>query len=296
MKQIRLYLYITLGVFLALFIVGTFLDLQINQALFSNKNTFGLVVSVIGTTPGYGMFAVIGGGFLTLFFKKQEYKKWIRILFLVACIGCLGASTYFAGREYFGPNGFYWVASSFWGYLIALPVMVGLTYLGFSLMKNVDNKYLWIILLVALVAFAFALTAGVTLFKVIFHRPRYRAIFLEYPNIPYYAWYERCSSYKGYMASFGLTSEEFKSFPSGHAAASMGVPLIALFLPLIDEKYKKYRLPVFIGGLVFALLVMFSRMLVGAHFLSDVSMGALLVTICMVIGVEILRSLKKFNL
>ena len=296
MKQIRLYLYITLGVFLALFIVGTFLDLQINQALFSNKNTFGLVVSVIGTTPGYGMFAIIGGGFLTLFFKKEEYKKWIRILFLVACIGCLGASTYFAGREYFGPNGFYWVASSFWGYFIAFPVMVGLTYLGFSLMKNVDNKYLWIILLVALVAFAFALTAGVTLFKSIFHRPRYRTIMAEYPNIPYFAWYERCSSYKGYMASFGLTSEEFKSFPSGHAAASMGVPLIALFLPIIDEKYRKYRLPVFIGGFVFALLVMFSRMLVGAHFLSDVSMGAMLVAICMVIGVEILHSLKKYNL
>ena len=81
--------------------------------------------------------------------------------------------------------------------------MVGLTYLGFSLMRNVDIKYLWIILLVALVAFAFALTAGVTLFKVIFHRPRYRAIMEAYPNIPYYAWYERCSNYKGYMSSFG---------------------------------------------------------------------------------------------
>ena len=34
MKQMRLYLYITLGVFLALFIVGTFLDLQINTAIF----------------------------------------------------------------------------------------------------------------------------------------------------------------------------------------------------------------------------------------------------------------------
>ena len=296
MKQIRLYLYITLGVFLALFIVGTFLDLQINQALFSDKNTFGLVVSVIGTTPGYGMFALIGGGFLTYFFRKEEYKTGIRVLFLIATLGCLGASTYFAGREFFGPNGFYWVAKGFWGYFISLPIMVGITYLGFRLMKNVDNKYLWIILLVALVAFAFALTAGVTLFKVIFHRPRYRAIMAEYPNLPYFAWYERCSNYKGYMESFSLTSEEFKSFPSGHAGASMGVPFIAVFLPLVDEKFRKYRLPLFICGLAFSLLVMFARMLVGAHYLSDVAMGAILVGVCMVIGSEVLRGLKKFNL
>ena len=109
MKQMRLYLYITLGVFLSLFIVGTFLDYRINNALFSNNNTFGLIVSVIGTTPGYGMFAIIGGGFLSLFFKKSEYKTWMRVFFLIACLGCLGASTYFAGREFFGANGFYWV-------------------------------------------------------------------------------------------------------------------------------------------------------------------------------------------
>lgn len=294
MKQMRLYLYITFGVFLSLFIVGTFLDLQINTALYSNRNTFGLIISAIGTTPGYGMFAIIGGGFLTLFFKKEEYKTWMRVLFIIATLGCLGASTYFAGREFFGPNGFYWAARSFYGYFISLPVMVGLTYFGYRLMRNVDNKNLWIILLVALVAFAFALTAGVTLFKVIFHRPRFRAI--ESTMIPYYPWYERCANYKEYMQTFGLDSEEFKSFPSGHAAASMGVPLIAIFLPLIDEKYKKYRLPVFVCGLVFSLLVMFSRLLVGAHYLSDVSMGAIIVSICMIAGIEIIRSLKKFNL
>lgn len=297
MKQIRLYLFITLGAFLALFIVGTFLDLQINTGLYSDKNTFGLIVSVVGTTPGYGMFAIMGGGFLSLFLKKEEYPTWARVLFVIAILGCLGSSTYFAGREFFGPNGFYWVVKkSFWGYFISFPIMVGFTYLGYRLMRNVENKYLWVLLLVLIAAFALALTGGVTLLKVIFHRPRYRAIEGTGSLIPYYAWYERCSDYKGYMTTFGLTSEEFKSFPSGHAGASMGLPLIAIFLPLIDEKYRKYRLPIFVCGLAFSLLVMFSRMLVGAHYMSDVAMGAMLVAICMIIGAEVLRSLKKFNL
>lgn len=293
MKQMRLYLYITLGAFLALFIVGTFVDFQINRDLFSQNNTFGLIISVIGTTPGYGMFAIIGGGFLTLFLKKNEYKTWMRVFFLVATLACLGSSTYFAGREFFGPNGFYWAAKRFWGYFIAFPVMASLTYVGYLLMRNVDNKNLWIILLVVLAAFVLALTGGVSLFKVIFHRPRYRALYGTL--VPYHAWYERCANYKELMDKFHLTSEEFKSFPSGHAAAAMGVPMIALFLPYIDEKYRKYRLPVFVGGLVFALLVMFCRMLVGAHYLSDVSMGSILVVICMIVAFEVLRILKKLK-
>jgi membrane-associated phospholipid phosphatase len=268
-------------------------DFQINQGLFSQNNTFGLIISVIGTTPGYGMFAIIGGGFLTLFFKKNEYKTWMRVFFLVATLACLGSSTYFAGREFFGPNGFYWVAKRFWGYFIAFPVMALLTYVGYLLMRNVDNKNLWIILLVVLAAFVLALTGGVTLFKVIFHRPRYRALYGT--TVPYCAWYERCADYKSWMAVWHLSSEEFKSFPSGHAAAAMGVPMIALFLPYIDEKYRKYRLPVFAGGLVFALLVMFCRMLVGAHYLSDVSMGSILVVICMIVAFEVLRILKKLK-
>ena len=294
MKQMRLYLYLTLGVFLALFIVGTFLDYQISSALFDDKNTFGLIVSVIGPTLGYGMIAVIGGGFFALFYRKEDYPTWMRVFFMVGVLACLGAATFFAGREFFGPNGFYWVAKKFWGYFIAFPAMVGLEYLGYLLIRKAENKDIWILLFVVLVAFVFALTAGVTVFKVTFHRPRFRTIVPT--GIEYYPWYERCTSYKGLMETYNLTSEEFKSFPSGHSAYTMGVPLMAVFLPLVDQKYTKYRLPIFFGGLAFSMLVMFTRLLVGAHFLSDVSMGAIIVTVCMIIALEILRSLKKFNI
>lgn len=49
--KMRVILYVTLGIFLCTFIIGTFLDLKISDALFRDRNTFGLVVSVIGTTP-----------------------------------------------------------------------------------------------------------------------------------------------------------------------------------------------------------------------------------------------------
>lgn len=294
MKQIRLYLYITLGVFLALFIVGTFVDFQLSTAVFSNKNTFGLVVSVLEGLFGYGIIAFMGGGLLSLFFKKESFPKWGRVLFLLGAIGCLGLTTYFAGNEYFGLNGFYWAAKTFYGYFISLPVMAGITFLGFLFFKKVENPNLWIILVVILVVYAIAILAGSALIKIIFHRPRFRSV-IAYDEIKFLPWYVRCTNYKDLMNTYGLASEEFKSFPSGHATRAIALPAVMVFLPLIDEKYRKYRLPLFIGGLVIALLIMFCRILVGAHYLSDVSMGAIITLLLFVIGLEILRSTKKIN-
>ncbi len=291
-KRTRFILYGALIVFACLFMVGTFLDEQINDALFHDKNTFGLIVSVIGTTPGYGVFSILGGGLLALGLRK-DYKTWMRVLLIVGSAVCLGLSTYFAGREFFGPNGFYWVASRFWGYFIAFPAMCGLTYLGYVIFKGNDYKYLWIVILILIAAFAIALTAGVSLFKVIFHRPRFRAVMGS--ALDYYPWYERCGNYKELMEINGLAEEEFKSFPSGHAASSIGFPLFALFLPLFSKKYAKWSLPAFGCGLAFALLVMFSRLFVGAHYLSDVSMGSMITLVFFIVAFEVIFNNKKLN-
>lgn len=240
------------------------------------------------------MIAFIGGGLLVFGLRKQECKTWMRVCFIISTLVCLGSSIFFAGREFFGPNGFYWVAHRAWGYLIAFPAMVGFTYLGYLLCKDTQNKNLWIVLLIVLAAFVIALTAGVSLIKVIYHRPRFRAVVND--GLDYYPWYIRCSDYHKLMKEYLVDSEEFKSFPSGHAASAMGFALVPLFLPVVDKKYEKVQLPVFLCGLAFALLVMFSRMLVGAHYLSDVSMGALLTTLLIYIAFEVIRSSKKLTI
>lgn len=295
MKQMRLYLYITFGAFLALFIVGTFVDFQLSSAIYSSRNTFGLVVSVLEGVFGYGIIALMGGGLLSLFFKKEAFPKWGRILFLIGSIFCLGITTYFSGNEYFGLNGFYWVAKTFYGYFISFPIMALLTYLGYLFFKKVDNPNLWIILVTFLICYAIAIVAGSLLIKIIFHRPRFRSVF-SYEEIKFLPWYVRCTNYKDLMKTYGLASEEFKSFPSGHATRIISLPVVMVLLPLIDKKYTKYRLPLFICGLIIALLVMFSRILVGAHYLSDVSMGAIITILLFIAGLETIRATKKINL
>ena len=292
-KKRNLVLFILIGFFLCLFIVGSFFDYQINHALFHDKDTFGLVISVLGTIPGYAMFSFIGGGALA-YAKNKEYKTWIRIIFLISGIICYGSSVFFSGREFFGLNGFTNATSDLVGYAMMVPVMAGVVFLGFRLTSKSENKNLWIIYLVLLVALIIALVPGTSLLKVIFHRPRFRSVMGA--EVEYYQWYQPCSNYKEMMEIYNLPKEEFKSFPSGHASSSIAFPLFVLFLPLIDKKYDKLVLPLFIAGLTWSFLVMFCRMLVGAHYLSDVSMGALITTVCLLIASFVLKNIKKLSI
>ena len=291
-KSSKIIMFSMLGFFLCLFIVGTFFDLQINEAIFHNKDTFGLVISVLGTIPGYAMFAFIGGGALSYGVNK-EYKTWIRVISFISCAGCYFASIYFAGREFFGPNGFYHYVSDLVGFAMMVPVMGAVVYLGFRLTKKSENKNLWIVYLVLFVALVIALVPGTTLLKVIFNRPRFRSV--STCEMEYYPWYTAVRNRAELMDLYNIEKEEFKSFPSGHASSSIAFPLFVLFLPYINKDYKKYVLPLFIGGLAWALLVMFARMYVGAHYLSDVSMGAILTTVCILIGALILSNSKKVS-
>ena len=77
----------------------------------------------------------------------------------------------------------------------------------------------------------------------------------------------------------GIDWNDFRSFPSGHALQSMG---LIFALPPLAEVYdclKDKKTVLFAAGTVFGVLVCFSRMVMGAHFLSDVSMGSLLAVI-----------------
>lgn len=291
MKKMRLHIYIILGIFVVGFILGSIVDLQLSNAIFSRDNGFGLFMSAIGTLPGYMILAVLGGGFLSLGFSKS-YKTAIRFIFFVLTVALLGCAIFFSGTKFFGPNGFTNEKIKWVGYFIVLPITVGCGYLGYVLVNKSETKYLWIVLGVMALFIFLALVPGATLLKSIFHRPRYRTLVL-YDGIDFHNWWQRCSNYKALMEQYGIISEEFKSFPSVHAGAGTVFLLGVSALPLLDKKYERLQLPLFYGGLAWVLLVSFTRILVGAHFLSDVSMGGILTSVFMLANNEVLIALNK---
>lgn len=280
-----------IALLLALFITGTFVDFEINKAIFSAKHPATISISVISNTLGYGMFAFLGGG-VFYFGKTYNLKKQFKILLYVGSIILYGCGVFFAGREVFGENGFHSAAPGFVGYLIVAPIDALFLWFGYKVVCKTDNPHLWVTYLVLVIAISIVFLLLVTATKSIMHRPRYRGIY-EYGYDLYYPWYTRCSNYKELMEIYDLSKEEFKSFPSGHSASAMLIPMYSLFLVNIKKNYLKASKIIFPISFAFGLTVMFSRMHIGAHYLSDVSFGALMSVTMFFISSLVLTNIYK---
>lgn len=295
MKKITTHIYIVSIIALVAFVVGSFFDYQINSTLFHNKDAFGLTISVLGTIPGYGVLAFIGGGFLFFGIKKElPHDVWKVVMYLMAFL-CFWFAVYFTGKEFFGPNGFDGV-KLFWGFFIATPIDIGIAILGYFITSKTDNDKVWVIYLLIALLYIIVLLGGVTLLKSIMHRPRYRVLVEgEIPGVDYHAWYERFSEYRQLVKDGVISNalkEEFKSFPSGHAGSSACFMMSMIFLPSINKKYERLQIPMFYAGLAWTLLVSFARMYVGAHYMSDVAMGSILAVLFFYIGKIVADNLK----
>ena len=77
-------------------------------------------------------------------------------------------------------------------------------------------------------------------------------------------------------ALLGVAAGEFRSFPSGHTANASCLMLLSL-LPKICPKLTGRQTLLFSIGFLWALLVAFSRITVGAHFLTDTAAGCAIV-------------------
>lgn len=104
----------------------------------------------------------------------------------------------------------------------------------------------------------------INVIKMLWGRQRYRS--MDDPLTQFSMWF---------IPQGLTTNNEFMSFPSGHSANSASIIWITL-LPLVFNKLKgKENLMIMIAG-IWTLCVMFSRIIVGAHFASDVTMGMLI--------------------
>ncbi len=294
MKTMRLPLLISLSITIVGVILGSFFDLNISKTIADTSNIFGITVSTIGPTIGFAFLAMMGGGFIA-FALKGKYHLFLKIFFYIMATLCLGASIYFSGKEYFEINGFNMPEITWVGYLIVLLPECGALVGGYYLFKDCENNNMWIILCIVCAVILLTLVGGVTLLKNIMHRPRYRLISNPDLTISFHNWWEPLKEYKDLISQYNLSKDDFKSFPSGHASEA-SIPLVIItFLPLANRKYSKYQLPIYIVSFAFLLLIMFVRILVGAHFLSDVSMGAALMILFTFIANEIVIKCKSLQ-
>lgn len=295
MKTMRIPLLIAWGVAVIGIILGSFFDLQISTAIASPNNSFALAISAVGPTFGFAGVSLIGGGFIALALKGK-YHIALKILFYALALACFGVSIYYPGREYFGINGFYGAAPEWAGYFIVLLPAIGGIIGGYFLFKDFQNKNLWIVLLIIVALLLVALLVVIPTLKDNMHRPRYRFLMDGHQDM-FHKWFEPFKEYKNYIASNpSIPHDNFKSYPSGHTAEASILLVTITFLPLANKKYEKIQLPLFIGACALVVIVAFARILAAAHFLSDVSFGAVITITLLLIANEIVMRIKALQI
>lgn len=275
---IVLYSLIALGI-----IFGSFFDLQIDQALYSPHNGFGVFMAALGENTIYLALGFLGGLLLN-FELKRDTLLWRRILLIVIGLGATAFGVYYGGKAIISINAYNIPDKWYVGYPIALVAVLGAYAGGFFFGGRCDNPHA-IRDAVSLIVVFFVAYLTTNLIKSLNARPRFRwlvgetegayASSLDY----FHNWWSSASAFRDEVLKVdaGL-AEEFKSFPSGHVTSAMAAVVILSYLPRFDSKLMKWQNLFFLLGVAYVVIEAFSRMLIGAHFLSDVSFAALIGT------------------
>ena len=278
----RYHLLIIIGVLLVGFVLGSFFDLQIDKALWSENNPFGLIMASFGVYPCYAGLAFVGGGLMSTTIKRKELPLWGKIICYFLSGLALVMAVYLCGGEWPSVNGYNVPQLEWLSFLIAGIVFAGVYTYAFFVCRKGDTKQIWSVLLVMVTIFTVALLPAGFVIKLIIHRPRYRYL-VRTGVLPFYNWWENCANYKDYIGGhidgFPITKEDFKSFPSGHSGTGMIMAMFLAYAPIFFNKLKGKETIMFYIGVLWGLTMMFSRMLVGAHYLTDTCMGSLIVMV-----------------
>lgn len=274
-KKIKyLSFYIIFAFTIILILIGTFFDLEIASMMYiSRDNAICKFFAGVGIGLPFLVYPIFGGYLFSDALYHQE-KKILRLLLLCYGIGMTLCSYYVAVHEFCSYDA-YNITKNWIVFLIVLPIVIGLFIIGY--IKGIDNKVnnIWIVLCLTAIVVVITYIGFVKMFKNVMNRPRYREMIDGKLSIDlFHKFFEPFKETK-YYVSMGVRKEEFESFPSGHASASCLMIMMLSYLPIVFKKLESKRKLLFYIGLVYCILISITRMLVGAHFLTDICFGFL---------------------
>lgn len=258
---------------LALFVTVSFFDLPITQTLYDPTNFFGRLFEFIGEQP----FQLIGviASFLLFRFRDKSTKVrnvlyGILFVFLAVFFAVYAGGQFFSYAKDLSAN-----PKDFWQALpIALFLVIFILYMvagaliaHYLKVENEKDVFAFALGVVILYVLVWVVMTGL---KTIWQRPRWR--YLVSATVDPAA---RFKSVWQPSPAWPFRSN-YASFPSGHTMNAVGTLCLTTFF----STHMKIGKPIYyrIGGYLWAFLVALSRIIVGAHFASDVTMGFLLGT------------------
>lgn len=249
---------------LILLLIGSCFDEQISTILYHPQNSIGVLMASYGQLPA--MLCCASGGILMITIADMKKKAramgcWIGgvLLNLFAVIGItMDPMLYIEGM-------------SVWLSLVIALLLVAVTdILILKLSKQAERKQIKYFIIIV-VGTMFLEMILINLIKIPWGRPRMRMIAVQ-PEAAFQPWWVIGSEMKDTLMVMGGAAEEFKSFPSGHSGNAACALLLSI-LPLICSRLKGKETILMASGILFTLIVAGSRIVMGAHFLSDITVG-----------------------
>lgn len=283
-KQTTVSTTVVTAVLLALTVCGSIWDYEIAEAVYRgqmpSENIFGVIFSYIGVIPTFVGWSFLGASIFYLSKKQIENTRKRRLLMAFAVLLFLLSFFYFCNTIYYSNTNTIEIHFAV-AYLIGIAVIVIAAYVGYKLSaKSDDGKLLYKLLFLAAVSLVALLIISTA--KELMSRPRFRFV-LAMDNTDYFiSWWQGGRSIRESLGA-DIVTDEFASFPSGHSAYSM----FAIFLfPALGDYVRgleKWKPHLFVLGFLWWAVTAFSRMTVGAHYLTDVTIAGLVTIISYVI-------------
>ena len=275
-KQSHISICAVAAILLGLTICGSLWDLEIANAVYLGQmpaeNMFGIIVSYIGVIPTFVGWSFLGASILCLAKKQTADTKKRRQQIGFAILLFVLSFFYFCNTLYISNANAFKVHFAV-AYPMGIAVIYTAAHLGYKLsVKSEDRGLLNSALFLAAVSLVTLLIISCA--KEMMCRPRFRFV-LAADNIDYFRnWWQNGRELKASLAADTVT-DEFASFPSGHSAYAMFAIFIFPALGDYVQSLRKFKPHLFALGFVWWAVTAFSRLTVGAHYLTDVTVAGL---------------------
>lgn len=251
-------------------VAASFYDLKIDIALNNPDNPFAVWLYRTGEFPSRLICPLAGA----VIFRCSN-KKPTEICGVLLCLGGSAYMGYYISKHFFveqfkTPFGVLWgigfgVTALYVGGFIKIP-------------KSLKEPLLAIAVIGVAVMVVQLITVDVM--KNLWGRVRFRDLLAD-------------GSYDKFTSWFAVNGKNGnKSFPSGHTAGA-GMSYLLMLLPFVHKKWAGRRAFCFWCPFVYTSAVAFTRLVMGAHYLSDVTVGGIIAFSCVLIGVRVYETVCK---
>ena len=251
----------------AALVTAAFYDLKIDIALHDPASFVANWFADTGEMPGYLLMLSVGA-----VLTKCLQNKWLKALSLIAT---LAAGVYlgdYVSRRLLADNGL----RTGYGILYGLGTAL-LFLLALRLIPVPERLRKPLILMALLGLCAYGVSSGIiNLMKLLWGRVRFRDLGETY------------EAFTAWWVVNGNTGAH--SFPSGHTG-SAGTSYFLMFLPFVSETWQKRPALCFGAAFTYTTLVAVTRLVVGAHYLSDVAVGGTVIFTCVLLSLALYQKL-----